>query len=156
MLFRSTCVLVASVVDLAGQEATSTTVTVQIDRTPPVLVGLASPAVPLGAPIQLVAIDDFDADPTNGMQVNLTLYASGLAVGNKVQFDAFDDTGKKTASAVCTVTAAIADSQKGKIFCGLQTLPDGYKVKLQFSTADDAGNPGVLTVNGQEIGRAHV
>jgi hypothetical protein len=147
---QATCTLVASVVDLAGQEATSTTVTVVVDRTPPKLLTLASPLSP-GSELQLVATSDFDGDPTNGMQVGIVLNVSGLSTGSKVQLDAFDDDGKKALSTVCTVTTTIGDDQIGKVDCGLQSLPDGYKVKLLFTAADQAGNSATLAVSGQVL-----
>lgn len=145
---QAICSIVASVVDLAGQQASSTKVTVSIDRTAPNFIQLASPLTTDGA-LTLLAGADLNADPTDGMQVSVQITLTGLPSGAKVQLDVFDDAGKKTNTVQCPVLADISDVSQANVACGVVSLPDGFKVKLQFAAADPAGNPAAKVVVGE-------
>jgi hypothetical protein len=145
---QATCSIVASVTDLAGQQATSAKVTVSVDRTAPAFLSLDSPSAPDGV-LTLLAGNDLNKDQTDGMQVNIQIKVSGLPKGAKIQLDVFDDTGKKTNTVSCTVLADVSDKASEIVSCGVVSLPDGLKVKLQFSAADLAGNPASKSLVGQ-------
>lgn len=147
---QATCTVSASVVDLAAQTATSPKVTVSVDRTAPAFLSLDSPPATDGI-LTLLAGNDLNKDPTDGMQVNVQVKVAGLAKGAKIQLDVFDDTGKKTNTVSCTVPADVSDKASEIVSCGVVSLPDGLKVKLQFSTADLAGNPASKALVGQVL-----
>ncbi len=150
LLNQATCSLVVTAVDLAGQQATSPKVTVSVDRTAPAFFSLESPPAPDNV-LSLLANSDINQDPTDGMQVNVQIKVSGLTKGAKIQFDVFDDSGKKTNTVMCTVVNDIGDLASGIVTCGVVSLPDGFKVKLQFSAADLAGNPASKVLVGEVL-----
>lgn len=139
---QSTCTLAGDVIDLAGQEATSTVVTVQVDRIAPVFGAFIIPIKP--EPIVLLASDDL-LPAVDGMQVLFQVQVSGEPVGAKVQCDAYDDNGKKTGMFQAKSVASTKDGVFGEADFGVIALPDGFKVKLTCTTADLAGNIGAKT-----------
>ena len=151
---QETCTLVAQVTDQAGQNATSPTTTVTVDRTAPTIGDIIEPLNKASAQILLVAADDVNTDPTDGVQINLEIQASGLPVGATVTLEVSDDGGTVVFSSVVTVKTAIADKVKGIIDLGLVNVPDGKKVKLVFTATDVAGNAVSRTVVAQVISDA--
>lgn len=154
LIDQEICTLVAQVTDQAGQNAISPTTTVSVDRTAPTIGDIILPLNKAAPQILLVAADDVNNDPTDGVQINLEILATGLPVGATATLDVIDDGGTVVGSYVVNVKAAISDNTKGVIDFGLISVPDGKKVKLVFTATDVAGNSVSRTVVAQVISDA--
>jgi len=148
---QQVCTLVAQVTDLPGQTATSAVHSVTVDRTAPTFGNVASPVGKTGAQITLVAVDDVNNDPSDGMQVNMQIQVTGLPKGATATLDVLDDNGKTTATYKFVAGTAIGDKLYGIASFGFVSLPDGTKVKLIFGASDLAGNTAAKTVVAQVI-----
>ncbi len=137
---NTTCSISATVTDLAGQSATGTAISVQVDLTKPKIVGLNP------AKVTLLANDDVDSNSSNGMQYLLNVFASGLAKDAPITVDVYADDGSKKYTYTSKPHAAIPDNGTGSVGFGAVDIPDGDAVKLVFSTKDTAGNTATLTL----------
>ena len=142
---QTTCTLVVTASDSAQQAATSAPVSVSLDRIAPKFALLSSP---LGKDLeQLVftALDDQGGDPSDGVQIQLGIFALGVGAGQAVTVDVVADNGTKVNYKATTVNLATDTGQQPQLF-GLVTLPEGDAVKLVFTTTDSAGNVGTKTL----------
>ncbi len=130
----ATCTLSASVVDAAGQAASSAPVTVRVDRTPP-SASIEAPAAGL-----IAWKDDTDAT-TPGLQATVA-----------VTFDGLDDSSAATLAIVAA--GGFVDTQQLDLPAGQAsatvsvpgvTLPDGA-VTLRIEVVDGAGNGAAVEV----------
>lgn len=134
----TSCTAVATVTDEAQQTADSAPISVTTDRVAPKLASLNP------SQTNFTAADDLNANPSDQLQLLLTVNASGLAENAAVSLEIFDDDGKKVKTYTSSDHSAINDTSFGKIGFGAVTLPDGLKVKLVLKTTDAAGNAASL------------
>ena len=147
---QSACTLSAQVTDAAGSVAMADAVTVAVDRVAPYFGNISSPINKEGSQLVLVAVDDVDGDPTNGLQVTLKIALLGVTASAKATLTITDDNGKTTQFNSLEVTPGLPGKAANVNF-GLLSIPDGEKIKLVFGTADEAGNPGTITIAAQVI-----
>ncbi|MBI5608613.1 MAG: hypothetical protein HY902_07005 [Deltaproteobacteria bacterium] len=144
---QSTCTLVASVTDAAGQTATSDTVTVAVDRVAPKFDAITEPSYKFtNTTLVFVASEDINSDPIDGVQCHLGINTAGLPAGATVTVTIYNDNGTVAGTFSGTAEAAIPDATWKSVAFGVISLPSGDKVKLVFTATDAAGNVGTLSV----------
>lgn len=149
---QSNCELALAVTDAAAQTATATPVHVSVDRVVPVIGVVTSPPNPNG--LILVALNDLDFDPTNGMQVNWVVTVSGLPAGATVTCTVANDLGQAAGSFAATLAAVIPDGTFLPATFGAISLPDGFAIKIACSASDAAANKGSKTFSAQVLSSA--
>lgn len=145
---QTVCTLSAQVTDAAGSVALADPVTASVDRQAPVFGNVSSPINKEGTQLVLVAVDDVDGDPTNGLQVTLKIALFGVTASAKVALSITDDNGATTKYSAVEVIPGLPGKAASVNF-GLLSIPDGEKIKLVFGTVDEAGNPATLTIAAQ-------
>ena len=149
LLDQNTCDLAIAVTDAAGQVATSPVVHVTVDRVPPQFGVLKAPTPFAG--LTLLANNDLDSDPTNGMQVNWVQEVAGVQAGATVKCDVSDDLGKPVPGFSTTVPTTTSDTVFEPVGFGPITLPNGYNIKIVCSVSDSAGNVAQKTLIAQVL-----
>ncbi|MBP46518.1 MAG: hypothetical protein CMH53_01110, partial [Myxococcales bacterium] len=129
----TSCVVTATITDEAGQTAQSVKTTVTIDRVAPSLSTLTPNKT------DFVNADDLNQNPADGLQVNLSVLAGGLAKNAKVTLEVVADDGTKTQFSSKDHIGA-SEGSTVQVPFGVVTLPDGNKVTLNLSVSDAAGN----------------
>ncbi len=143
---QSTCTLVASVTDSAGQVATSSAVSVVVDRVAPVFDDLVFPTGKTKKALYFVAADDV-GDPTDSsVLTNVIMQVFGVNKGATATLVIKDDTGKVTGTFTGTAQSDATDTVGANVAFGLVSLPDGDKVQLSLSITDQNGNVGTATI----------
>jgi len=134
---NSTCVLQASVTDLAGQEASDAPVSVTVDRTAPVVAYFVSP------PYAIMPKVSDEAPAVNGYQSTVSVAVGGLEAGQTVTLDVVPAEG--LADQLQAVLAeTVEDGKVATIGFGQYTFEQGA-YNLSVGVADLAGNPGTLS-----------
>lgn len=132
---NSTCTLTVKVTDEAGQAETSAPIKVTVDRSAPVIKSIYAPSGDV-----VLAAQDIDGNPSNGMQTEVGLVVSGLPATSSVSLKIYDATGKLHSEPKVKPFTSVADNKEGKISWGVIFLPDGKGVKLVFEIVDPLGN----------------
>ncbi len=142
LLDNSKCSLTVTITDKAGQQVVSQSIEVDVDRTAPQVTKLVSPKA------LLLASDDVNQNPSDGMQILVQVSASALPAASVITLEVFDDDGKAADGSPFTSKphADIGVGSIGSVSFGTVSLPDGNAVKLKFSAVDLAGNVGTLEV----------
>lgn len=135
LLNNKKCVLSAKVTDEAGQSASSTDVTVTVDRSGPVFGELKVPLSKL-----VLGYSDLDGNPDNGMQTEVAVFVGGVPETSTVTLSIFDDDGKLHSSPKVKAFQAVPDGKLGVLTWGAVNLPDGKNIKLSFEAVDPVGN----------------
>ncbi len=149
LLDQNACELSLAVTDAAGQTAVSAVIHVTVDRIAPAFGELKSPT-PYGG-LTLLAINDLDADPTNGMQVNWVQQIAGVPAGATVTCDVTDDLGKSAPGFSTNVATTTSDAVFESVSFGAITLPNGYNIKIVCTVKDLAGNQTQKTLLAQVL-----
>ena len=149
LLDQTACDLSIAVTDAAGQTATSPVVHVAVDRIAPNFGALKAPTTFSG--LTLLAINDLDSDPTNGMQVNWVQDIAGVPAGATVTCAVADDLGKPVTGFSTNVATTTPDSAFEAVNFGAITLPNGYNIKIVCSVSDLAGNLSQKTLIAQVL-----
>ncbi|MCO4761246.1 MAG: hypothetical protein KC502_07065 [Myxococcales bacterium] len=132
------CTAIATVTDEAGQSADSSSIGVSVDRVAPVIASLNP------SKTSFLSGDDFNSNPADGIQINLSASVSGLAKDAPISLEVYDDDGKKVKTYTSKPHPAIPETSFASVDFEQVTLPDGFKLKLKFATADAAGNKTTL------------
>lgn len=135
---QNSCDLSLAVTDASGQTAVSPVVTVTVDRVAPAFGNLTSPTPFSG--LTLLALNDLDNDPTNGMQVVFTIEIAGIPAGATLTCDVLDDLGKPAGTYTGKAAQTVPDTVKEQVSLGVVTLPNGYNIKITCGVQDLAAN----------------
>jgi hypothetical protein len=149
LLDQNTCDLAIAVTDAAGQTATSPVAHVTVDRVAPKFGLLKAPTPYAG--LTLLAINDLDQDPTNGMQVNWVQELAGVPAGATVTCSVSDDLGKSVPGFSAIVPTSASDATFEAVAFGPISLPNGYNIKIVCSVSDAAGNQTQKTLIAQVL-----
>ncbi len=149
LLDQNACELSIAVTDAAGQFAVSPVVHVTVDRVAPTFGALVSPSPFSG--LTLLAVNDLDSDPTNGMQVNWVQQIAGVPAGATVTCAVTDDLGKSVPGFATNVASTTSDAVFEPVSFGAVTLPNGYNIKIVCTVNDLAGNQAQKTLIAQVL-----
>lgn len=129
---NTACQFTATVTDAANMTATTGAITVNIDRTPPVITGFVQPSMSY-----LLANMDQDPNKT-GFQFQVVVNVAGIEAGQQVFLDV-GAVGGASQQYTADIQTAIPQNSATSIDFGQVDLPAG-SVKLVARAMDKAGN----------------
>ena len=145
LLDQNACDLAIAVTDAAGQSAVSPTIHVTVDRMTPTFGAILKAPTEVDGSLILLALNDLDADPTNGVQIEWVQEIAGVPAGATVTCAVTDDLGKPQPGFATQVPKAAPDGAFEPVDFGAVSLPNGDPLKIICSVQDLAGNVGQKT-----------